>query len=85
MAKGRNAQDMLAAIEHPLNHAELRRQMSSDCRSYAETCGWENAYANFWNSQSGSGIGAVSGAAAAECRRLPESGSFDLPRVTPET
>lgn len=34
-------------------------------RSYAETCGWENAYANFWNSQSGSGIGAVSGAAAA--------------------
>ena len=38
--------------------------MSSDCRSYAEACGWENAYANFWNSQSGPEIGAVSGAAA---------------------
>jgi hypothetical protein len=48
-----------------VNLAELRRQMASDCPSYAETCGWENAYANFWNSQSGSGIGAVSGAAAA--------------------
>jgi hypothetical protein len=21
--------------------------------SYAETCSWENAYANFWNSQAG--------------------------------
>lgn len=47
-----------------VNLAELRRQMASDSPSYAETCGWENAYANFWNSQSGFGIGAVSGAAA---------------------
>ena len=68
VAKGRNAQGMLAAIEHLLDHAELRRQMSSDCRSYAEGCGWENAYANFWNSQSGPEIGAVSGAAAVVAR-----------------
>jgi glycosyltransferase involved in cell wall biosynthesis len=64
VAKGRSAKDLLAAIEHLLDQAELRRQMSSECRSYAETCGWENAYANFWNTRSGSDIGGASGAAA---------------------
>src|SRR4051812_40175534 len=60
--------------------------MSSDCRSYAETCGWENAYANVWKR------GAVPRSASCPeqppsmCRRLPESGSsFDLLRATPET
>jgi glycosyltransferase involved in cell wall biosynthesis len=65
VTKGRSGPDLLAAVEHLLDRADLRRQMSSECRAYAETCAWENTYANFWNSPTGGDDGGLTAKATA--------------------
>jgi glycosyltransferase involved in cell wall biosynthesis len=65
VTKGRNSAELIEGVEYLLERADLRRQMALECRSYAETCGWENTYANFWNSQAGRDADTLTRAAAA--------------------
>jgi glycosyltransferase involved in cell wall biosynthesis len=77
VTKGRNAADLLEAIERLLGHAELRRQMAPACRSFAETCSWENTYANFWNSQAGGGDAGEDSASGAVPAAITSSGTVE--------
>jgi glycosyltransferase involved in cell wall biosynthesis len=49
VTKGRNATELLSGIERLLDNPELRDEMSSHCRSYAESRSWEKIYLDFWN------------------------------------
>jgi glycosyltransferase involved in cell wall biosynthesis len=49
VTKGRNADELLGGIEQLLDNPELRNEMSSHCRSYAESHSWEEIYLDFWN------------------------------------
>ena len=52
VTKARSADDLCAAIERLLDDPDLRRRMSAECRTYAETCRWERIYLNFWQGES---------------------------------
>jgi glycosyltransferase involved in cell wall biosynthesis len=48
VTRARSASDLLAAVEHLIESPALRQEMSLACRAYAETCGWDRIYWNFW-------------------------------------
>jgi glycosyltransferase involved in cell wall biosynthesis len=50
VTKGRSVTELLQGIEWLIENHDRRREMATNCRSYAEKCSWERIYINFWNS-----------------------------------
>jgi glycosyltransferase involved in cell wall biosynthesis len=48
ITRGRDVQDLAAAIERLLDDADLRRRLGEAGRRHAEACSWDRLYLEFW-------------------------------------